>query len=278
MIDKIPMKDLGNILVTAVSDGFLEVDFDLLKNIDEAECRVIQQNAGLNKINSVHINTFLIQQQGQNILIDAGAGGIKGWGGELINNLAKLGLKPHDINTVLLTHAHPDHIGGLVNAQGEVVFSNAQLLVSQDEYNYLEDDKNMADVTDRVKGNFWLARSIFKAYQGNMHLIDEGEIFAGIRAISLKGHTPGHTGYSIEGNNGSLLIWGDIVHFPYIQLLNPDVAIAFDYNPELAIKTRKGILDKVSSKQILVGGMHFGQEGFSYIKKLQTGYCIVTSG
>lgn len=276
MNEKLPMKDLGDVLVTAVSDGYLQVDFGLLANVDETECRAIQQKSCPEEPNSVHINTFLVQQQGKNILIDSGAGGIKGWGGGLVKNLAKLGLQPDDIDAVLLTHAHPDHIGGLVNAQGEAIFPRAELFISRDEYDYLQDDNQFATVSDRVKGNFLLARSVFKQYQGRLQLIDDGEVLAGIRAIPLKGHTPGHTGYSIVGSHNSLLIWGDIVHFPHIQLLKPDVTIAFDYDPQLAAETRARILEMASSDQVLVGGMHFGLQGFGYIKKLNTGYCIIT--
>ncbi|HDS4949098.1 MBL fold metallo-hydrolase [Klebsiella aerogenes] len=276
MNEKLPMKDLGDVLVTAVSDGYLQVDFGLLANVDETECRAIQQKSCPEEPNSVHINTFLVQQQGKNILIDSGAGGIKGWGGGLVKNLAKLGLQPDDIDAVLLTHAHPDHIGGLVNAQGEAIFPRAELFISRDEYDYLQDDNQFATVSDRIKGNFLLARSVFKQYQDRLQLIDDGEVLAGIRAIPLKGHTPGHTGYSIVGSHNSLLIWGDIVHFPHIQLLKPDVTIAFDYDPQLAAETRARILEMASSDQVLVGGMHFGLQGFGYIKKLNTGYCIIT--
>ena len=193
MSEKFPLKNLGDVSVTAVSDGYLQVDFGLLANVDESECRQIQDNACIREHNAVHINTFLVRRKGKNILIDSGAGGIKGWGGNLVNNLAELGIKPDDIDAVLLTHTHPDHIGGLINSQGEAIFPFAELLISADEFNYIEDDENFESVSDRVKGNFLLARSIFKKYQNKIRLINEGEILPGIFSIPLKGHTPGHT-------------------------------------------------------------------------------------
>ena len=132
-----PSKVLGDMRVTAVSDGYLQVGFGLLTKIDEDECRNIQANARIAQPNTVNINTFLVQQAGMNILIDSGAGGVKGWGGQLINNLAKLGVKPEDIDAVLLTHAHPDHIGGLINSQQDAVFPRAELIIPQDEFSYL---------------------------------------------------------------------------------------------------------------------------------------------
>lgn len=274
---KSPIINLGEKSVTAVSDGYLKVDFEMLSNIDEDECIKIQRDKKINELNSVHINTFLVRQHGKNILIDSGAGGIKGWGGGLVNNLAKLGIEPKDIDAILLTHAHPDHIGGLLDAEGKVLFTNAELMISYDEFFYIEDDKNFAAVTDRVKGNFLLARSIFKNYKNSLRLISKGEVLPGIFSIELKGHTPGHMGYRIESGKNNLLIWGDIVHFPHIQLLKPNVSIAFDYDPQMASTTRSNILDIVSSERILVGGMHFCDKGFGYIEKFKSGYMIVDS-
>lgn len=270
-----PTRDLGDTEVIAVSDGYLQVGFGMLSNVDEEECEEIQRSAQVSELNAVHINTFLIRRKGKNILIDSGAGGVKGWGGKLIANLARLDIQPDDIEAVLLTHAHPDHIGGLLSAEGEAVFANAELIINGDEFNYLEDDENFAAVSDRIKGNFLLARSIFKKYQKSLRLVDKGEVLPGIFAIPLKGHTPGHTGYRIEGSRGSVLIWGDIVHFPHIQLLKPEVAIAFDYDPQMAAETRSHMLERVSLDRILVGGMHFGEQGFGYIEKRKSGYGIV---
>lgn len=274
MTPKFTTKDLGDILVTAISDGSMQVGFELLTNIDIAECEKIQRNAGIKEPNAIHINTFLIQKNGKNILIDSGIGGLNNLGGQLIKNLAELGIAPEDINTILLTHSHPDHIGGLITRLGKAVFSRAELLVSNDEYNYIKDEKIFSIANDRTKGNFLLARKAFSLYQDRLRLIDKGEVLAGILAIPLKGHTPGHTGYKIIGKNDELLVWGDIVHFPQIQLLKPNVSIAFDYDPQLAVETRINVLDLVNSHHILVGGMHFGQNGFNYIKRLSTGYAL----
>lgn len=275
MNNKFPLIDLGDVSVMAVGDGAVQVNFDLLKNIDENECREIQKNACVSEYNTIHINAFLVRKQNKTILIDSGAGGFNGWGGELVNNLAQHGITPGDIDTILFTHAHFDHIGGVLSEHGEVLFPRAELLISSDEFNYINADKYFTAANDRVKGNILFARNIFNKYHNNLRFIDEGEVLPGIFAIPLKGHTPGHTGYRIAGKNGNVLIWGDVVHFPHIQLLKPEVSIAFDYDPQLAIQTRMRILDRVSSERMIVGGAHLGSQGFGYVEKFKSGYKVV---
>lgn len=267
-----PTRDLGDVSVTAVSDGYLQVDFGMLLNIHAAEAEKIQCDAGVKDLTAVHINTFLVRRNGKNILIDSGAGGVKGWGGQLITNLAALGVEPGGIDGVLLTHAHPDHIGGLLTSDGEPIFTNAELMISSAEFNYLKDDQNLSEASERAKGNFLFARNVFKKYQRNIRLIDEGEVLPGIFSTPLGGHTPGHTGYRIEGSKDHLLIWGDIVHFPNIQLLRPDVSIAFDKDASVAAATRARLLDMVSSDGLIVGGMHLGEQGFGRVGKYKSGY------
>ncbi|AIO65995.1 MBL fold metallo-hydrolase [Burkholderia oklahomensis] len=267
-----PTRDLGDVSVTAVSDGYLQVDFGMLLNIQATEAGEIQRKAGVTNPNAVHINTFLVRKNGKNILIDSGAGGIKGWGGQLVGNLATLGVDAGSIDAVLLTHAHPDHIGGLLSSDGEPIFTNAELVISGAEFNFLKDDQNLSEANERAKGNFLFARRVFEKYRRNIRLIEEGEVLPGIFSTPLNGHTPGHTGYRIEGSKDNLLIWGDIVHFPTIQLLKPDVSIAFDKDASSAVATRVRLLDMVCSDQLVVGGMHLGEQGFGRIGKYKSGY------
>ncbi|CAB3865509.1 MBL fold metallo-hydrolase [Achromobacter piechaudii] len=264
---KFPGQQIGEFSVTAISDGYLFASLNLLSNIDSMEASKLQQDAGVSDPSSIHINCYLVRGRGRTILIDAGAGGFKQWGGKLIANLALAGVQPSDIDTILLTHAHPDHVGGLLDSSGEAAFPDAELVIHQREVFFWKDDGNLSRASERTRGNFLFARKVFDQYREKMRTFTDREVLPGISAMSLPGHTAGHSGYRIESDDRSLLIWGDIVHFPQIQIARPDVSIAFDQDPILSAETRSKLLDVVSSDKTLIAGMHLGELGFGHIKR-----------
>ena len=270
-----PSQQIGEFSITAVSDGYLSASLDLLSNIGSMDASKLQQDAGVSDPSSIHINCYLVRGRGRTILIDAGAGGFKQWGGKLKVNLALAGVQASDIDTILLTHAHPDHVGGLLDASGEAAFPDAQLVVHQHEVAFWEDDGNLSRASERARGNFLFARKVFDKYREKMRLFTGNEVLPGISAMPLPGHTAGHSGYRIESGDRSLLIWGDIVHFPQIQIARPDVSIAFDQDPLLSAATRSTLLDVVSADNILVAGMHLGELGFARIRRKGALYRIV---
>ena len=270
-----PSQQIGEFSITAISDGYLSASLDLLSNIGSMDASKLQQDAGVNDPSSIHINCYLVRGRGRTILIDAGAGGFKHWGGKLKVNLALAGVQASDIDTILLTHAHPDHVGGLLDASGEAAFPDAQLVVHQHEVAFWEDDGNLSRASERARGNFLFARKVFDKYREKLRLFTGNEVLPGISAMPLPGHTAGHSGYRIESGGRSLLIWGDIVHFPQIQIARPDVSIAFDQDPLLSAETRSTLLDVVSADNILIAGMHLGELGFARIRRKGNLYRIV---
>ena len=270
-----PSQQIGEFSITAISDGYLSASLDLLSSIGSMDASKLQQDAGVSDPSSIHINCYLVRGRGRTILIDAGAGGFKQWGGKLKVNLALAGVQASDIDTILLTHAHPDHVGGLLDASGEAAFPDAQLVVHQHEVAFWEDDGNLSRASERARGNFLFARKVFDKYREKMRLFTGNEVLPGISAMPLPGHTAGHSGYRIESGDRSLLIWGDIVHFPQIQIARPDVSIAFDQDPLLSAATRSTLLDVVSADNILVAGMHLGELGFARIRRKGALYRIV---
>ncbi len=222
---------IGDYLVTALSDGTMSASLDLLSGIETAEAAAIQHNAQIAEPGNIHINGYLIQGRGRVILVDAGAGGLNHLGGQLKARLGAIGVRPDDVDTVLLTHGHPDHIGGLLDAEGQPVFKQAELHLHPLEAQYWQDDEVFKVVNERGQRNFNLARRTLDAYARQVRLFDEGEISEGILPVWLPGHTPGHTGFRITSGEECLVIWGDIVHFPHIQSARPEVSIAFDCDP-----------------------------------------------
>lgn len=274
-LSTLPSRRIGDFSITAISDGYLTASLDFLSGMDPADGRRMQEDAGIAEPSAVHINGYLVRGAGRTILIDAGAGGIRQWGGRLTTNLALAGVQPSDVDTILLTHAHPDHVGGLTKASGEKAFPSAELVLHQRELAFWRDDGNLSRVSERARGNFQIARQAFDGYRDSLRAFSDGEVFPGITAMPLPGHTAGHTGYRLDSGDRSLLVWGDIVHFPQIQIACPDVSIAFDQDVHLAADTRSRLLDLVSAEKLLIAGMHLGELGFARIMRTGEHYRVV---
>jgi glyoxylase-like metal-dependent hydrolase (beta-lactamase superfamily II) len=267
-------RKVGDIVVTTVSDGYLDGDVAILTNITESEAkRVLSEHYRPARRTSV--NCFLIFSGGRIALVDTGCGTYMGaTAGFLFDNLEALGVSPGDIDTVLLTHLHPDHCGGLTVVEtGEKRFPNAEVALHEKEYAHWHDAAEQSRAQGVQPFFFGPAQNHMEPYvKDAMRLFKEGEVFPGVHAIECPGHTPGHTSFLIESGDEQLIIWGDTIHVQEIQIPNPDVGIAFDADQGLAAETRRKLFDRIASDQLLTGGMHIHFPGFGRLKSIGSGF------
>ena len=274
MTSLFPYHQIGDFQITALSDGNMLASLDLLLGIDKDDANVLQYRAGIVEPSDIHINCYLIRGRGRTILVDTGTGPLNNMAGQLKENLATLGVSTDDVDTILLTHCHPDHIGGLLNSEKKPVFKYAEIILHPLEAQHWLDDKKLNMANERGKRNFWLVRQTLDAYAQKVRFFSDEKIAGDILPVLLAGHTPGHTGFRIDSDDKCLLIWGDIVHYPHVQSALPAVSILFDTDPTQAEKTRKQIMEKVSREKIIIAGMHLSQSGFAYVFRENSGYRI----
>ena len=270
-------KAIGDMIVTALNDGMFEGSFAMLANFETGTAEQMHRERFRAIPPKLAVNSFLIQTADRTMLVDSGCGTVFGPDlGNLAGNLAALGIKPGEVDTLLCTHLHPDHVGGLVDKAGKAVFPHAELVVHAADHAFWGDDATLAyATTDQDKGFIALARSTIAAYADRTKLVTKGEALSGISVVPEPGHTPGHSGWLLSSGGASLLIWGDIVHMPGIQFARPDAGMGFDVDGAQAIATRQRIMDMAAADRLLVAGMHLDFPCFGHVARASEGYAFV---
>ncbi|MFM9847720.1 MAG: MBL fold metallo-hydrolase [Hyphomicrobiaceae bacterium] len=267
---------VGDIQVTALSDGTLERSLDLLRSVTVDEAQKLLADAFRPGV-VISVNAFVLRSNGRTILIETGSGKYLGASaGHLLSNMAAAGIDPTAVDTVLLTHMHPDHSAGLTDmTTGKAHFPNAELVVHENEPRHWDDDAAMARGTERQKLLFFQqARDQMAPYRDRMRTFRQGEVAPGVTAIPCHGHTPGHSGFLVSSGGHQLLVWGDMVHIPEVQIPRPEVTIDFDTDPQSAAASRKRIFDMAASERLLVTGMHLHFPGFGHLSRHGNGYAF----
>jgi glyoxylase-like metal-dependent hydrolase (beta-lactamase superfamily II) len=265
-------KKIGDIEVTAVSDGRLKTSIDVVLDLERAETERLVGGAH-NAEQFLAVNSFLIRLGGKNLLVDAGAGtSMQPTLGRLPENLRAMGVAPEAIDIVLLTHMHPDHSNGLVDAGGQAVFPNAEIVAHEEEARFWLDREEQPSDSERVKRNTTASRRVFSAYRDRLRRVRDGEALTGVAAFMQPGHTPGHTAWLVHSGGESVLFWGDIVHLAAIQIPHPDAGLVFDVDARMACRSRRRVLDWAAADKLRVAGAHLDFPGFGYVTRRGSGY------
>ena len=269
---------LGDFEVTALTDGTIVMKVgDILRGI---------KTKAMDKALAAHfesptvqtsVNAFLVNTGSKLVLIDTGTGASGPGIGMVLKNLEASGYRPDQVDDVLITHMHPDHIGGLL-AGGHMAFPHAIVWVNKKDADYWLDPARMAAAPKDRKGTFERAMAVIKPYKEAGHFrtfTGSKMLVPGIRSMPEPGHTPGHTGYLVSSHGHSMLAWGDIIHVQAVQFGDPSVTVVYDSNQAEARATRLKVLARAARDKTLIAGAHLAFPGLGHVRKAMYGYIWV---
>ncbi|MDH1406720.1 MBL fold metallo-hydrolase [Acinetobacter johnsonii] len=237
---------VGDVQITALLDGTNFMSPSLFKDISQQQVQQILKKyyADQDKGVQTSVNAFLVNTGKSLVLVDSGAASCFGSHlGSVLTNLKASGYQPEQVDTILLTHLHPDHVCGISN-NGVANFPNATVYVSDDEAKYWLDPKQAAKLPKDKQASYlgtvekikqaiapYQAKQRFKMYQ-------LGDQVQGFKVINTAGHTPGHFSYELKTKDETVVFIGDIVHSHTVQFDKPETAIDYDIDPKKAVQTR----------------------------------------
>lgn len=271
---------LGSAKVVALLDGFYPLSLKELSGIDpktaaaltEAD-HVPQTPDGLRTA----FNAYLVDMGTRRVLIDAGTSQCFGPTlGKIPEQLRAAGYDPADVDEVLITHAHPDHLCGIADAAGQPLYPRATVWLAQEDAAYWLDPESEKSAKPFFKPLFAMARKATQAYadQGRLKRFKTDDAMpAGISLIPTHGHTPGHSSYLVDGGDGhKLLVWGDIVHYHAVQFAHPEAVYAGDKDPAQARAQRAALFRRASEQHWWVAGAHLPFPGIGHLNREGSAY------
>jgi glyoxylase-like metal-dependent hydrolase (beta-lactamase superfamily II) len=263
---------VGNLEIMALSDGKLEFDLcNFFPTIPEDQWGPYEQHLHDHRVR-FNLGSYLIRSEGRTILVDTGLGPRPAdtpdvpWG-ELLRDFQAQGVRPEEVDMVVMTHLHRDHVGWNLQQQGTrwvPTFPNARYWVSRKDWDACHDPAVQPTRFPNAPSCVWpLAELGLVEFMG-----DEHNLTRDLRAIPTPGHTPGHMCLMVTSGAERAIILGDAAHSP-VQLEEPDWVSRADMDPDLTRQTRKALIEKIERERIMVAAGHFPAPGFGRIVKLE---------
>lgn len=253
--------------VDSLSDGHLVLPISMLApdSVDPAQIATILSDAGISGDSfQSPLNVTLLRRDDRLVLFDAGSGpDFMPTAGALPDALAALDVTPDQITDVIFTHAHPDHIWGVLDDFDEPLFTNARHMIGRAEYDYWADPETVNTI-DPARQSFAAgAKRRLDALAGILDLFEDGDqVSPGVTAMATPGHTPGHTSFDIAGQ---MLVTGDALTNAHLAVRRPDLPSGSDQNPELGAETRINLLNNITDSGISIIGYHLPDGGMGTV-------------
>jgi glyoxylase-like metal-dependent hydrolase (beta-lactamase superfamily II) len=272
---------VGDYVVTALNDGVLNIRTGTFqgRTPQEMEAQVARAFGGSAAGIPISLNAYLVDTGKQRILIDNGT--VKCFGDnptldQFPANLRAAGYVPKDIDTILITHLHGDHFCALATPDGKRRFPKAAIWVAEKELTYWLNEEIAKSQPEDRRLPFKQARETLAIYGKAIRTFTtDTEIAPGLRIVPAPGHTPGHTAVLVESKDASLLVWGDIVICPPVQLPYPEVSVGSDVDRQLAVATRQAMFERLAKEGTAIAGSHMPFPGIGHLRKDDPGYAWV---